>query len=151
MACFIWSIALNFSIRLDCKVSYYILPNHTVQFRTTLSGWPFSTSLASWGSHNEILQFTVKDYTTKWQALEIGIMLDCLISPLLFILTMELILDVQQIRWKGWWKMNIWLLWMTSPFSSRPKLLPMAYYKGTMTFSHGQVWRLRLRKVENYR
>ena len=36
--------------------------------------------------------FTVKNYTTKWQALEIGIMMGCVISPLLFVLAMELIL-----------------------------------------------------------
>ena len=38
------------------------------------------------------MKFTVKDYTTKWQALEIGIMIGFMISPLLFFLAMELIL-----------------------------------------------------------
>ena len=38
------------------------------------------------------MKFTVKNYTTKWQALEIGIMMGCMISPLLFVLAMELIL-----------------------------------------------------------
>ena len=38
------------------------------------------------------MKFTVKDYTTKWQALEIGIMMGCVISPLLFDLAMELML-----------------------------------------------------------
>ena len=38
------------------------------------------------------MKFTVKDYNTKWQALEIGIMMGCVISPLLFVLAMELIL-----------------------------------------------------------
>ena len=48
--------------------------------------------------------------------------------------------EVQQIRRKEWWKMNIWLslfpelLWTISPFSSCSKSLPMAYYKGIMTF-----------------
>ena len=37
-------------------------------------------------------KFTVKNYTIKWQALEIGIMIGCVISPLLFVLAMELIL-----------------------------------------------------------
>ena len=52
--------------------------------------------------------------------------------------------EVEQIRRKEWWKMSIWifllpeLLWTTSPFSSRPKSLPMVYYKGIMTFSHGR-------------
>ena len=38
------------------------------------------------------MKFTVKDYTSKLQALEIGIMMGCVISPLLFLLAMELIL-----------------------------------------------------------
>ena len=38
------------------------------------------------------MKFIIKDYTTKWQALEIGIIMGCVISPLLFVLVMELIL-----------------------------------------------------------
>ena len=38
------------------------------------------------------MKFTVKNYTTKRQPLEIGIMMGCMISPLLFVLAMELIL-----------------------------------------------------------
>ena len=42
--------------------------------------------------NSAFMKFTIKDYTTKWQALEIGIMMGCVISPLLFILVIELIL-----------------------------------------------------------
>ena len=65
--------------------------------------------------------------------------------------------EAQRIRRKEWWRMNIWifllsgLLWMTSPFSSRPKSLPMANDKSSMTFSHGREWRLNQRNVEAYR
>ena len=38
------------------------------------------------------MKFTVKNSTTKWQALDIGIMMGCVISPLLFVLAMELTL-----------------------------------------------------------
>ena len=38
------------------------------------------------------MKFTIKDYTTKWQALEICIMMGCVISPLLFVLASEFIL-----------------------------------------------------------
>lgn len=38
------------------------------------------------------MRFTMKKYTTRWQSLEIGIMMGCVISPLLFVLAMELIL-----------------------------------------------------------
>ena len=39
------------------------------------------------------MRFTTKKYTTKWQPLEIGIMMGCVISPLLFIMCMEMILQ----------------------------------------------------------
>ena len=42
--------------------------------------------------NSAFMKFTVKDYTTKWQALEIGIMMGFVISPLLLVLAMELIL-----------------------------------------------------------
>ena len=38
------------------------------------------------------MKYTVKDYATKWLALEIVIMMGCVISLLLFVLAMELIL-----------------------------------------------------------
>ena len=38
------------------------------------------------------MRFTTKNYTTDWQDLEIGIMMGCVISPLLFVMCMELIL-----------------------------------------------------------
>ena len=42
--------------------------------------------------HSAFMKFTVKDYTTKWQALRIGIMMGCAISSFLFVLAMELVL-----------------------------------------------------------
>ena len=38
------------------------------------------------------MRFTTKEFTTNWQALEIGIMMGCTISPLLFVMAMELVL-----------------------------------------------------------
>ena len=38
------------------------------------------------------MRFTTQKYTTNWQDLEIGIMMGCVISPLLFVMCMELIL-----------------------------------------------------------
>ena len=43
--------------------------------------------------NSAFMKFTVKDYTPKWQVLEIGNMMSCVISPLLFVLAMELILQ----------------------------------------------------------
>ena len=47
------------------------------------------------------MKFIVKDYTTKWLAFEIDIMIGCAISPLLFVLVMELILRVTANMSKG--------------------------------------------------
>ena len=38
------------------------------------------------------MRFTTQRYTTYWQALEVGIMMGCVISPLLFIMCMEMLL-----------------------------------------------------------
>ena len=38
------------------------------------------------------MRFTTQKYTTNFQDLEIGIMMGCVISPLLFVMCMELIL-----------------------------------------------------------
>ena len=39
-----------------------------------------------------LMRFTTQRYTTNWQSLEIGIMMGCVISPLLFIMCMEMLL-----------------------------------------------------------
>ena len=39
-----------------------------------------------------VMRFTTKEYTTNWQSLEIGIMMGCVIPPLLFVMSMEMIL-----------------------------------------------------------
>ena len=41
---------------------------------------------------NVFMRFTTTNYTTGWQALEVGIMMGCVVSPLLFVMYMELIL-----------------------------------------------------------
>lgn len=38
------------------------------------------------------IQFAVSDPTTKWQALKVDIIMGCMISSLLFIVSMELVL-----------------------------------------------------------
>ena len=140
-----------------------ILPIHTVPHHLIRMALEFFNFPSKVGEilmkyfNSAFMKFTVKNYTTKWQALEIDIMMSCVISPLLFVLAMELILRGAANTSKRVLKNEIWLfflpelLWMTSPFSSRPKLLPMVYYKGIMTFTHGREWRLNQRKVEAYR
>ena len=84
------------------------------------------------------MKFTVKDYTNKWQALEIGTKMGCVISSLLFVLAMKLILRGTSFTTKGVMaKEQLVLppsrvLWMISPFPSLPKLLLMVCYKNTI-------------------
>ena len=51
-------------------------------------------------SYNQkfIMRFTTTSFTTEWQRLEIGIRAGCTISPIWFILTMELILRGTEIH-----------------------------------------------------
>ena len=39
-----------------------------------------------------MMRFTTKKYTTDWQRLEVGIPMGCTVSPLLFVMAMELII-----------------------------------------------------------
>lgn len=39
-----------------------------------------------------LMRFTIQHYTTNWQVLEVGIMMGCVISPLLFNVCMEMLL-----------------------------------------------------------
>ena len=38
------------------------------------------------------MRFTTQRYTINWQALEVGIMMGCVISPFIFIMCMEMLL-----------------------------------------------------------
>ena len=40
--------------------------------------------------------FTKKEYTTNWNRLEVGIAMGCLVSPILFILAMQLLLKATE-------------------------------------------------------
>ena len=68
---------------------------NTVQFRMALDFFNFPIKVGEIIMKyfdSAFMKFTVKDYTTKWQALEFGIMMSCVISTLLFVLAMEIIL-----------------------------------------------------------
>ena len=145
-------------IWLDLANAYGSVPHHFIRMVLEFFNFPSKVGEIIMKYFNSaFMKFTVKNYTTKWQALEIGIMMGCVISPFLFVLAMELILRSAANMSKGVMKNeNLTFLlpeflWTTSPFSSYPKSLLMVYYKGIMTFSHGREWRLSQRKVEAYR
>ena len=80
-------------IWLDLANAYSSVPHHLIQMALE-----FFNFLCKVGEiimkyfNSAFMKFIVKNYTTKWQALEIGIMMGCVISPLLFVLAMGLIL-----------------------------------------------------------
>ena len=80
-------------IWFDLAKAYSSVPHHLIQMALEFFNFPSKVGEIIMKYFNSaFMKFTVKDYTNKWQALEIGIMMGCVISPLLFVLTMELIL-----------------------------------------------------------
>ena len=80
-------------IWLDLANAYGSVPHELIRIALDYFNFPDKIKnivMMYFGS--AYMQFTVKGYTTKWQALEIGIMMGCVISPLLFVMAMELIL-----------------------------------------------------------
>ena len=43
-----------------------------------------------------LMRFTTKEYTTNWNRLEVGIAMGCSVSPILFVLAMQLLLKVTE-------------------------------------------------------
>ena len=52
---------------------------------------------------NLILKFTVKDFTTAWQRLEVGIVIGCTISVILFSAAMNMIVKSVEKKSRGPW------------------------------------------------
>ena len=81
-------------IWLDLANAYGSVPHHLIQMALE-----FFNFLRKVGEiimkyfNSAYMKFTVKNYTTKWLALEISLMMGCVISSLLFVLAMELILQ----------------------------------------------------------
>ena len=95
-------------IWLDLANAYGLVPHHLKGM--ALEFFNFSTKVGEIIMkyfNSAFMKFTAKNYTTKWQALEIGIMMGCMFSPLLFVLAMELILRGAANTSKGVMKMNI--------------------------------------------
>ena len=80
-------------IWLDLANAYGLVPHHLIRMGLEFFNFPSKVGEIIMKYFNlAFMKFTVKNYTTKWQALEIGIMMGCVISPLLFVLAMELFL-----------------------------------------------------------
>ena len=97
----IWNLILSVKrnkaelheIWFDFTNAYGSVPHHLIRMTHEFFNFPSKVGEIIMKYFNSaFMKFTVKDYTTKWQALEIDIMMGCVISTLLFILSMELIL-----------------------------------------------------------
>ena len=85
-------------IWLDVANGYDSVPHHIIRMALEFFNFPSKVGEIIMKYFNSaFMKFTVKDYTTKWQTLEIGIV----ISPLLFVLAMELILRAAANTSKG--------------------------------------------------
>ena len=124
-------------IWLDLVNAYCSVQHHLIRMTLDFFTFPIKVREIIMKYFNSpFMKLTVKDFTTKWQALEIGMMMSCVISPLLFVLAMELILRGAANTSKGVMTNEQLTLLpsRTSSFSSRPKSRPRSYNKGTMTF-----------------
>ena len=80
-------------ICLNLANAYGSVPHHTIWIALDFFNFPSKVGEIIMKYFNSVfMKFTVKDYTTKWQVLEIGFMISCVNSPLLFVLAMKLIL-----------------------------------------------------------
>ena len=80
-------------IWLDFANAYSSVLHHLIQMALEFFNFPSKVGEILMKYFNSaFMKFTVKNYTTKWEALEISIMMGCVIFPLLFVLAMELIL-----------------------------------------------------------
>ena len=78
---------------LDLANAYGSVPHNCIRF--ALKFFHIPEKVADILMHyfgNVFMRFTTTNYMTGWQALEVGIMMGCVVSPLLFVMYMELIL-----------------------------------------------------------
>ena len=80
-------------ISLDLAFAYGSVLHHLIRMALDFFNLPSKVGEIIMKYFNSaFMKFTVKDYATKWLALQIGIMMGCIIFSLLFVLAMELIL-----------------------------------------------------------
>ena len=78
---------------LDLANAYGSVPHNCIRFALKFFHIPEKVAailMQYFG--NVFMRFTTTNYTMGWQALEVGIMMGCIVSPLLFVMCMELIL-----------------------------------------------------------
>ena len=87
--------------------AYGSVPHHLIRMVLDFFNFPSKVGeIIMINFNSAFMKFTVKDYTTKWQALEIGIMIGSVIFPVFSFGPWNSYYEVQQIRRKEWWKIN---------------------------------------------
>ena len=89
-------------IWFDLANAYGSIPHHLIWMALEFFNFPSKVGEIIMKYFNStFIKFTIKNYTTKWPALEIGIMMGCVISPHFFSFWLwNSFYKVQQIRWK---------------------------------------------------
>jgi hypothetical protein len=86
-------------IWLDLANAYGSIPHRALWFALEFFGFPGKVSTILRGYYERFaMRFTTKNFTTRWQPLEKGIPMGCTVSPVLFVLAMEVILRVARLE-----------------------------------------------------
>lgn len=82
---------------LDLANAYGAIPHAFIRFAMNFFWVPQKvTRIVDLYYQRFLMRFSTRKYTTKWQCLEVGIPMGCTISPLLFVLAMEVSLKAAQ-------------------------------------------------------
>ena len=77
---------------LDLASAYGSVPHVLIEKAMRVCWIPEKVINLTRISHEQFfMRFTTPSYTTNWQSLEVGIPMGCVVSPLLFVMAMELI------------------------------------------------------------
>ena len=146
-------------IWLDLANAYGSVPHHLIRMAHEFFNFPSQVGEIIMKYFNSaFMKFTVKNYTTKWQALEVGFMMGCLISPLFFrsshgthFTRCRKYVGRSNEKWSS--NSSSFQNFYGRHHHSRPILNLWRCFttKLLWPFSHGREWRLSQRKVEAYR
>ena len=83
-------------IRLDLVNANGSVPHQMILLSIQMYHIPEEISKMLRTYYGFLMRFTTKECTTNWNRLEVGIAMGCSVSPILFVLTMQLLLKVRE-------------------------------------------------------
>ena len=79
-------------VRLDLANAYGSVPHRLIRFSMDFFHFPTKIQRMLMSYYDNFkMRFTTSDYTTDWVNLQVGIPMGCTVSPVLFVLAMEVI------------------------------------------------------------